>query len=111
MGDALGDLPQDKQIVFYCKTGVRSAEVLAVVKGAGFADAVHVGGGVIGLGQPDRARAARPTDPPRSGGQSEPTFCSQLKAQVARQGRQVERQRRGTGTSRTARRPGRRRRR
>ena len=36
----------DKQIVMHCKTGVRSAETLAVVKGAGWADAVHVGGGV-----------------------------------------------------------------
>ncbi|MCF6526427.1 adenylyltransferase/sulfurtransferase MoeZ [Streptomyces sp. JJ36] len=48
MGDALGKLPQDKRIVLHCKTGVRSAEVLAVLKDAGFADAVHVGGGVIG---------------------------------------------------------------
>ena len=46
-GQAIGDLPQDKQIALYCKTGVRSAEVLAIVKGAGFADAVHVGGGVV----------------------------------------------------------------
>jgi adenylyltransferase/sulfurtransferase len=45
-GVALGDLPQDKQVVLYCKTGVRSAEVLALVHGAGLADAVHVGGGV-----------------------------------------------------------------
>jgi molybdopterin/thiamine biosynthesis adenylyltransferase/rhodanese-related sulfurtransferase len=35
-----------KQIIMYCKTGVRSAETLAIVKGAGYADAVHVGGGV-----------------------------------------------------------------
>lgn len=48
MGTALQDLPQDKRIVLHCKTGVRSAEVLAVLKSAGFADAVHVGGGVIG---------------------------------------------------------------
>ena len=41
-----GRLPQDKQVVLYCKTGVRSAEVLALVHGAGLADAVHVGGGV-----------------------------------------------------------------
>src|SRR5207244_1063907 len=46
MGAALAEMPQDKQIVVYCKTGVRSAEVLAVLKGAGFADAVHVAGGV-----------------------------------------------------------------
>ena len=47
-GDALASLPQDKQIVMYCKTGVRSAETLAAVKNAGFSDAVHVQGGVIG---------------------------------------------------------------
>ncbi|GAA3556541.1 adenylyltransferase/sulfurtransferase MoeZ [Microlunatus spumicola] len=45
-GEALGRLPQDKQVVLYCKTGVRSSEVLAIVRGAGLADAVHVGGGV-----------------------------------------------------------------
>ncbi|MDT4936770.1 MAG: sulfur-carrier protein adenylyltransferase/sulfurtransferase [Pseudonocardiales bacterium] len=45
-GDALAALPQDKQIVMYCKTGVRSAETLAAVKRAGFSDAVHVQGGV-----------------------------------------------------------------
>ena len=48
MGNALEKMPQDKKIVLHCKTGVRSAEVLAVLKSAGFADAVHLGGGVIG---------------------------------------------------------------
>ena len=46
-GNALEQLTQDKPAVLYCKTGVRSAEALAVLKGAGFADAVHVGGGVV----------------------------------------------------------------
>ncbi|HEX8487069.1 MAG TPA: rhodanese-like domain-containing protein, partial [Propionibacteriaceae bacterium] len=45
-GEALTKMPQDKQVVLYCKTGIRSAEVLAIVHGAGLADAVHVGGGV-----------------------------------------------------------------
>jgi adenylyltransferase/sulfurtransferase len=45
-GDALATLPHDKQIVMYCKSGVRSAETLAAVKNAGFSDAVHVQGGV-----------------------------------------------------------------
>ncbi len=45
-GHAFEQLPQDKQVVLYCKTGVRSAEALAVLKGAGYSDAVHVGGGV-----------------------------------------------------------------
>jgi molybdopterin/thiamine biosynthesis adenylyltransferase/rhodanese-related sulfurtransferase len=48
MGNALEQMPQDKKIVLHCKTGVRSAEVLAVLHSAGFADAVHLGGGVIG---------------------------------------------------------------
>jgi adenylyltransferase/sulfurtransferase len=47
-GAALADLPQDKPVVLYCKTGVRSAEALAVLKKAGFRDAVHVQGGVVG---------------------------------------------------------------
>ena len=36
-----------KQVVLHCKAGPRSAEALAVLKGAGFHDAVHVGGGVV----------------------------------------------------------------
>jgi sulfur-carrier protein adenylyltransferase/sulfurtransferase len=46
-GSALAQLPQDRQVVLYCKTGVRSAEALAAVKAAGFKDAVHVQGGVV----------------------------------------------------------------
>ena len=46
-GAALADLPQDRQLVLYCKSGVRSAEALAAVKNAGFRDAVHVQGGVV----------------------------------------------------------------
>ena len=46
-GSALTDLPQERQIVLHCKVGGRSAEVLALVHAAGFADAVHVGGGVV----------------------------------------------------------------
>jgi adenylyltransferase/sulfurtransferase len=46
-GAALEKLPQDRRIVLHCKSGARSAECLAVVKNAGFSDAVHVGGGVL----------------------------------------------------------------
>jgi molybdopterin/thiamine biosynthesis adenylyltransferase/rhodanese-related sulfurtransferase len=46
-GAALERLPQDRRIVLHCKSGARSAECLAVVKDAGFADAVHLGGGVL----------------------------------------------------------------
>ena len=45
-GNALGQLSGDKPVVLHCKSGGRSAEALAVLKGAGFADSVHVGGGV-----------------------------------------------------------------
>jgi adenylyltransferase/sulfurtransferase len=45
-GEALAELPQDRALVLYCRTGVRSAEALAAVKAAGFRDAVHVQGGV-----------------------------------------------------------------
>jgi adenylyltransferase/sulfurtransferase len=46
-GAALEVLPQDRRIVLHCKSGVRSAECLAIVKNAGFSDAVHVGGGIL----------------------------------------------------------------
>jgi molybdopterin/thiamine biosynthesis adenylyltransferase/rhodanese-related sulfurtransferase len=46
-GSVLSTLPQDKPIVLHCKSGVRSAECLAILKSAGFADASHVSGGVI----------------------------------------------------------------
>jgi sulfur-carrier protein adenylyltransferase/sulfurtransferase len=46
-GEALADLPQDRQIVLHCKSGARSAEALAALHQAGFRDAVHVGGGVL----------------------------------------------------------------
>jgi adenylyltransferase/sulfurtransferase len=46
-GAALERLPQDKKVVLHCKSGARSAECLAIVKDAGFSDAVHVGGGVL----------------------------------------------------------------
>jgi len=46
-GAGLAELPQDKRIVLHCKTGIRSAEALEVVRKAGFADAVHLQGGVI----------------------------------------------------------------
>jgi adenylyltransferase/sulfurtransferase len=46
-GAALEHLPQDRRVVLHCKSGARSAECLAVLKNAGFSDAVHVGGGVL----------------------------------------------------------------
>lgn len=45
-GAALQDLPTDKQAVFYCKAGIRSADALAAAKAAGLSNAVHVQGGI-----------------------------------------------------------------
>ena len=50
-GEALSKLQVDRTPVFYCKTGVRSAEVLAIVKKAGFSDALHVQGGIVAWGK------------------------------------------------------------
>ncbi len=47
IGDALTRMPQDKPVILHCKVGARSAEVLAVLKSAGFADSQHVGGGIL----------------------------------------------------------------
>jgi len=46
-GSALAQLPQDRQIVLHCKSGVRSAEALAAVKAAGLTNSVHLQGGVL----------------------------------------------------------------
>ena len=46
-GSALAQLPQDKEIVLHCKSGVRSAEALAALKAAGLKNSVHVQGGVL----------------------------------------------------------------
>ncbi|WP_328858545.1 adenylyltransferase/sulfurtransferase MoeZ [Williamsia herbipolensis] len=54
-GEALAALPQDRPTVLYCKTGIRSAEALAVLRRAGFADARHLRGGIM--------EWARQTDP------------------------------------------------
>ncbi len=46
-GAALAGLPQDRPVIMYCKSGIRSAETLAALKAAGFRDALHVQGGVV----------------------------------------------------------------
>ncbi len=55
-GEGLARLPRDRRPVLYCKTGVRSAEALAAVRDAGFADVVHLRGRHRGLGAADAAR-------------------------------------------------------
>ena len=46
-GAGLAQLPTGKPVVLYCKSGVRSADALAAVKRAGFADAGHLRGGIV----------------------------------------------------------------
>jgi len=45
--EGLAKLPRGRTPVLYCKTGVRSAEALVAVRKAGFADAVHLQGGIV----------------------------------------------------------------
>ncbi|MBO4159733.1 MULTISPECIES: ThiF family adenylyltransferase [Micromonospora] len=46
-GDATERLPRDRRVVLICRSGIRSAEVLALVHRSGLPDAVHVGGGIL----------------------------------------------------------------
>jgi molybdopterin/thiamine biosynthesis adenylyltransferase/rhodanese-related sulfurtransferase len=46
-GGGLTGLSRDRRPVLYCKTGVRSAEALTIFRDAGFADAVHLEGGIV----------------------------------------------------------------
>ncbi|NUP73390.1 MAG: adenylyltransferase/sulfurtransferase MoeZ, partial [Sinomonas sp.] len=46
-GEAWGELPQEKDVVFHCKSGVRSANVLAAAEAAGFTAVRHLDGGVL----------------------------------------------------------------
>lgn len=50
-GAGLAQLPPDRTLVLYCKTGVRSAAALAAVKKAGFVDALHLQGGIMAWAQ------------------------------------------------------------
>ncbi|ORB74417.1 adenylyltransferase/sulfurtransferase MoeZ [Mycobacterium scrofulaceum] len=50
-GEGLAKLPHDRVPVLYCKTGVRSAAALTAVRKAGFADAVHLQGGIVAWAQ------------------------------------------------------------
>jgi adenylyltransferase/sulfurtransferase len=43
----LAELAAGRRVVLHCKSGGRSAEALALLRSAGFADAVHLAGGVL----------------------------------------------------------------
>lgn len=46
-GEAWSELPQDRDIVFHCKAGSRSAAVLAAAKKAGYERVSHLDGGIL----------------------------------------------------------------
>ncbi|UVJ38395.1 molybdopterin-synthase adenylyltransferase MoeB [Arthrobacter sp. CJ23] len=46
-GEAWVELPQDKDIVFHCKVGGRSAAVLAAAQRAGYTRVSHLDGGIL----------------------------------------------------------------
>ncbi|WP_285251373.1 molybdopterin-synthase adenylyltransferase MoeB [Pseudarthrobacter sp. fls2-241-R2A-168] len=46
-GEAWNELPQDKEIVFHCKAGTRSANVLAAAQKAGYQRVSHLDGGIL----------------------------------------------------------------
>ena len=57
-GVALAELPPDAIAVLYCKTGVRSAQVLETLRQAGFSGVRHLQGGIVAWAQqlePDMA--------------------------------------------------------
>ena len=46
-GEAWDELPQDRDIVFHCKAGTRSANVLAAARQAGYHRVSHLDGGIL----------------------------------------------------------------
>lgn len=46
-GEAWDEVPRDREVVFHCKGGVRSAGVLAAAVEAGFSKVSHLDGGVL----------------------------------------------------------------
>ncbi len=46
-GEAWTELPQDRDIVFHCKAGTRSANVLAAARKAGYERVSHLDGGIL----------------------------------------------------------------
>lgn len=46
-GEAWQEIPQDKEVVFLCKGGTRSANVLAAARKAGYQRVSHLDGGVL----------------------------------------------------------------
>ncbi|MFT4468296.1 molybdopterin-synthase adenylyltransferase MoeB [Arthrobacter sulfonylureivorans] len=46
-GEAIGDLPREQDLVFHCKSGVRSSEVLESLLAQGYTRVSHLDGGIL----------------------------------------------------------------
>lgn len=46
-GAAFTKLPRDREIVLYCRSGIRSANCLAILRSAGFPKSTHLEGGIL----------------------------------------------------------------
>ena len=46
-GRALASLPKEREIILYCKAGIRSATALDILKSQGYTNARHVEGGIL----------------------------------------------------------------
>ncbi len=44
---ALKQLPMDKEIILHCRSGIRSADCLEIIRSAGFTNSRHLGGGIL----------------------------------------------------------------
>ncbi len=47
LSEHLDELPRDRQVVFFCKSGIRSVSAIVKAREAGFNDAVHLAGGIL----------------------------------------------------------------
>lgn len=46
-GSAFSSLPKDKEIILHCRSGIRSAQCLELLREAGFTNSTHLRGGII----------------------------------------------------------------
>ena len=46
-GSALTELPNDREIILYCRSGKRSARALSVLRASGFSNSTHLAGGIL----------------------------------------------------------------
>ena len=53
-GSALKTLPRDRQIILYCRSGIRSGQCLTILKSAGFTNVTHLNGGILAWEESNR---------------------------------------------------------